>query len=136
MPANLVRRALVALCLLAAPAASAADWPQYQHDAAHTGYTPSSLDPRRLAYAWTSPQGYAAPLIQGDTVYAYSRSAITAFDLASGRERWSAPVTEAGPIALLGDVVVTTSYPFATPKSLQVLDAATGALRYAVPSGG
>ena len=125
----------LALVVLLSSCPAVADWPQYQHDAAHTGYGPSTLDPRQLAHAWTSPTGYYAPLIQGDTVYAHSRSAVTAFDLATGRQRWSTAVNGAGFLAVFDDMVVTTSYPFSAPKSLQVLDAATGAPRYAVSFG-
>jgi hypothetical protein len=127
--------ALLAVSLLAAPFASAGDWPQYQHDPQHTGSTPSALDPRRLSYAWTSPAGYYAPLIQGDTAYSYSRTAVTAFDLATGRQRWSTAVNNPGALAIIDDMLVTTSYPFFTSKTLQVLDPATGRPRYAVPFG-
>ena len=124
------------------------DWPYYQHDASHTGYSSAIVDPQALSWAWTAPSfftgGYSTPVIVGNTIYAmqnqqgYSggalRTRVTSFNLSTGAINWtysgrfvfpSQPGVGGGFVTFVG-----TTF---SDSSLYVLDAVTGTLRYTVP---
>jgi outer membrane protein assembly factor BamB len=127
-------------CLLL-PLRLRADWPQYQHDAAHTGRTDAVIDPNQLTLAWTAPN-YTAPLLVGDTVYGTipgSSTTVTAFALSDGTVKWSYTADNLfiGHPAVRGKVVAILGYDFSqNSNTLTILDADTGLLRYQVPVGG
>jgi len=146
---GLVRLQIIAAgAILFARLVVADDWPYYQHDARHTGYSSAIVNPQALSRAWTAPSfftgGYSTPVIVGNTIYAmqnqqgYSggglRTRVTSFDLATGAINWtysgsfvfpSQPGVGGGFVTFVG-----TTF---TDSSLYVLDAVTGALRYTVP---
>ena len=126
---------------------SAADWPVYQHDLAHTGLSGAKIDPNALNFAWKAPTGYATPLIVGQSIYATKNGAgsggltrITSFDLRTGRINWS----YSGNFVFPSQAAYGVGYVvFVGPQSvggtyyLYVLDAVSGALLYtvAIPEG-
>jgi hypothetical protein len=122
------------------------DWPTYQHDVAHTGCTPASVDPAALGLAWRAPVGYSTPLVVGGNVIAMKnqqgigndRTLVTSFNLADGSVNWtysnqfvfpSQPTTAEG-------LVVFAAATNSTPLTLYALDVNSGNLLYTVPLGG
>ncbi len=99
-PTTLVVLAVVAAPMLAAPMlaapasaqASGADgWPQFQHDASHTGVAVDGpAPPYRQAWRF-APEGdvVSAPVIEGDTVIAVGERNVYGLDLASGQVEWT-----------------------------------------------
>jgi hypothetical protein len=119
------------------------DWPYYQHDPSHTGASDVVVNPAALSLAWkapSSPNGYSAPVIVGNSIYAiqHSRSfnsqmTISSFDLSTGTINWSYTGTFflASPPGVGGGFV--TFVGVTNSPTLYVLDQVTGALRYTVP---
>jgi outer membrane protein assembly factor BamB len=135
--------AAFACCVLTSSPARADEWPTYQHDVHHTGRSAAAFDPRDLRPAWTSPAGYANPVVAGDTVYAL-RSAFgvgvpshyAAFDLADGRLKWSFSgdfLFPSAPAVGEGLLVFAATNRSANENRLYVHDAGTGAFKYSVP---
>ena len=124
--------------------AHATDWPYYQHDAERTGASTAIVKPAELELAWSAPEGYALPLIVGDTIYSTHTQGgvggpgivtmITAFHLATGAIKWTYAVELTFPsmAAVGGGLVVFHSGIVNDAGQLYVLDAITGALRYKV----
>jgi hypothetical protein len=125
----------VVLALAVPFSVRADDWPNYQHDPAHTGFSNINMDARQLKLAWTTPAGYHDPVIANGTLYAFNSSAVTAFNLTNGAVEWTTPVTGPQFVAVANGLLVTTSYSFGQSKTLQVLNASTGASKYAVSFG-
>jgi hypothetical protein len=111
------------------------DWPTYQHDAAHTGFSNIALNASQLTLAWKTPVGYNYPVIAGGRMYAVNGSSVSAFNLSTGAIEWSTPVTNPQFLSVANGLLITGSYSFGQSKTLQVLDANSGATRYAVPFG-
>ncbi len=72
------------------------DWPVSLADLGRTARTTERVDPATLTLQWQAPQGYAHPLVVGDTVFAIKSwfgigipSEFSAFDLQNGRVRWT-----------------------------------------------
>jgi hypothetical protein len=138
--ANLCALSLTALTILCA---RADDWRSYQHDPAHTGYSPSFVNAPALTFAWAAPTGYSTPLIVGDAVFATknqggigsSSTSITSFALANGAVHWTYTGNFVFPsqAAVGGGFVVFGGGIGSGTNQLYVLDANTGALRYVVP---
>ncbi|MFZ3374945.1 MAG: hypothetical protein WA183_05280, partial [Chthoniobacterales bacterium] len=116
------------------------DWPDYQHDTAHTGRSNAVVDPTALSLAWSAPHGYTTPLVVGNTVYATKNggangtTTISSFDLFTGAINWSYSGTFDWPSqAAVGGGSVVFQGTTGNTNSLYVLDASTGLLRYTVP---
>jgi PQQ-like domain len=123
---------------------AADDWPYYQHDASHTGLSNALVGPQTLSLAWSAPSsqfGYSTPVIIGSTIYATqlgisgSETTVSAFDLSTGAINWSYTGTfvnssQAG----VGGGFVAFVGSTGSGSSLYLLDAATGTLRYTVPT--
>jgi len=140
------RLLLVAISpILFVTSVAADDWPYYQHDASHTGRSNALVGPQTLSLAWSAPSsqfGYSTPVIIGNTIYAMqpgisgSETTVSAFDLPTGAINWSYTGTfsvnpsQAGVGGGFVAFVGTTG----PSSSLYVLDAATGTLRYTVPT--
>jgi hypothetical protein len=128
-----------------APDARADDWPAYQHDTAHTGYTAASPAPDKLTLKWSAPIGYSTPLIVGNNVIATRSgggtgvtSTISSFNLDTGTVNWSysGSYTFSSQAAYAnGLVTFSAGESGADANKLIVLDAATGALKYKVALG-
>jgi outer membrane protein assembly factor BamB len=117
--------AYVALLVIAAGAAgqdAPRDYPQWRgrsSDGSASAFTAPSTWPDTLTRRWRIEvgEGYATPLVVGDTVYAFTRrdgsEVMTAVDAATGAERWRsaypAPYTPSSPTVAHG------SGPKATP---------------------
>ena len=96
-------------------------WRGAQRDGAASGFAEPETWPDTLTRQWKVEvgEGYATPLVIGDTVYAFTRrggdEVITALDARTGAERWqsayAAPYTPRKPTAAHG------SGPKATPLS-------------------
>jgi outer membrane protein assembly factor BamB len=136
---------LLLLLLCSMLPAHAADWPYYQHDAAHTGASNAIVNAAELTLAWSAPPNYSTPLIVGDTIYSTRNQGgftggghatlISAFDLATGAIKWTYSVDFAFPSQAAvggGLVVFHTGISGSEAGQLYVLDAITGALRYKV----
>jgi hypothetical protein len=123
-----------------APRTCRADWEDYQHDPAHTGYTASSPDPLALVLDWSAPIGYATPLIVGNTVIGThngqgtgTSTTVSSFNLSTGAINWSYKGTYTFPSqAAYGNGLVALTG--GLQGNLTVLNASTGALKYTVPS--
>jgi hypothetical protein len=137
---------LASMALVAtAPVTRADDWPAYQHDTAHTGYTAASPDPRKLTLKWSAPTGYSTPLIVGSNVIATRNgggtglpTTISSFNIDTGAVNWSytGSYTFASQAAYAnGLVTFSAGENGADANKLIVLDAATGALKYKVALG-
>jgi outer membrane protein assembly factor BamB len=145
--------ACVAIALTGSVNASAADWPGYGYDAAHSGANPAetTISPGnvgQLRLAWSAPIGsdlrctpVEANGVVYDTVGNGGNTPMTAYayDLASGGLRWkttyqSATTTASacigGPAFGGGLLFVTDYYGF-----LGALDANTGAMKWSTQLG-
>src|SRR4029077_7349872 len=111
----------------------------------HTGDSSALVTPQALSLAWTapsSPTGYSAPVIVGNTIYAMqnqqgignSQTTVSSFVLSTGAINWSytgnfyfpsQPGVGGGFVTFVGSTL--------SSSSLYVLDAITGTLRYTVP---
>lgn len=132
-------RLFLLLLVCSVLAAHATDWPSYQHDVEHTGASNAIVNPAELTLAWSAPEGYATPVIIGDTIYSTSNQGggstlISAFHLATGAIRWTYSGNFFFPsaAAVAGGLVVFHSGVGFDPGQLYVLDAITGAFRYKV----
>src|ERR1043166_5266405 len=135
---------VVAGAILFARSVAADDWPYYQHDPSHTGDSSALVDPGSLSLTWSapsSPTGYSTPVIVGNTIYAMqnqggagnSHTTVSSFDLATGAINWSYTGNFVFPSQPgVGGGFVTFVAPNGITSALYVLDAVTGALRYAV----
>ena len=140
--------AVLGIHLLFALSVPAADWPTWRHDAGRSGASPTALaddlhlqwerdlpppapawpkEPHRLAF-----DASYEPVVMGKTLFVPSMvtGSVTAFDTASGAEKWKfytdGPVRFA-PVAWEGGV-----YFVSDDGHLYGVDAATGALRWKV----
>ena len=99
----------------AAGAGSLQDYPQWRgqnRDGAASGFTAPPSWPDTLVRKWkvNVGEGYATPLVVGNTVYAFTRrdgdEVMAALDAGTGKERWhtsyAAPFTPASPAAAHG----------------------------------
>ncbi|MDB5295569.1 MAG: outer membrane protein assembly factor BamB, contains PQQ-like beta-propeller repeat, partial [Phycisphaerales bacterium] len=135
-------RAGAAAALVAAAGSGVAradDWQGYQHDPQHTGRAGLGPVPTSLAPSWNAPANYVSPLIVGNAVLGITRlspTQVTSFDLADGAVNWtSAAYSGTSREAYAAGTVVFAGSPQGVNASnLYVLDAATGAARYAVPT--
>lgn len=139
---------LVLLCFLAALATlTAADWPQYRHDARRSGVATTGVsDPTALALAWVrqlpprtgifSHDGNTfvdrghLPVAAGGRIYYGTEAdqAVVCLDAASGDEQWRRFLDGAvrfAPVVAEGLVVVG-----ADDGRLHAFDATTGAVRW------
>ncbi len=119
-------------------------WATYQHDVYHTGCSGAWIDPVALNLAWSAPQGYAIPLIVGDSIYAMRNqggagddmTSVSSFNLHTGAVNWTYTnrfVFPGHPTYAEGLIVfAATAFPPTNPWDLYVLDAFTGALKYTV----
>jgi hypothetical protein len=137
---------LLFLLVCSAFSAHATDWPYYQHDAGRSGASTANVNPPELTLAWSAPEGYAVPLVVGDTIYSTHTQGgftgsghvtmISAFHLATGAIKWtySGEFSFPSMAAVAGGLVVfhSGSGQGYDPGQLYVLDAITGALRYKV----
>src|SRR5262245_26029719 len=90
--------ALVMACAVTVAAQDAGrDYPQWRgvnRDGAASAFAEPAAWPQALTRRWKVDvgEGYATPLIVGDTVYVFARrngnEVMTALDAATGRERW------------------------------------------------
>ena len=145
-------RGVVRIRVIAAAAATvftlsvvADDWPYYQHDVQHTGYSSAIIDPQALSLVWSAPSfptGYSTPVIVGNTIYAMqnqqgigaAQTTVSSFDLATGAIHWSYTGNFEFPSQPgVGGGFVTFVGPTEFSSALYVLDAKTGTLRYTVP---
>jgi hypothetical protein len=102
------------------------------------------VTPKTLSLAWSAPSsqfGYSAPVIIGNTIYATepgvsgSDTTVSSFDLSTGAINWSYTGTfEDQSQAGVGGGFVAFVGSTGAGSSLYVLDAATGMLRYSVPT--
>ena len=113
---------MFATLIVAATTAAAQDYPQWRGrigDGSASAFVAPSTWPDSLTRRWRIEvgEGYATPLVIGDTVYVFARrdgnEVLIAVDAASGVERWRSayplPYTPSGP------TVVHGSGPKATP---------------------
>jgi hypothetical protein len=142
MPHCLIRAACPLLAAAVVVSSARAQWPTYQGDIQHTGYTSATVDPSQIAVGWQAPQGYGVPLIVGNTVYAMRNgqgsgdsTTIRSFNAATGAANWtytnkfdfpSEPTYSNGSLYFVGQMTPNTPALFA-------IDAATGTQRYTVP---
>jgi outer membrane protein assembly factor BamB len=97
-------------------AASASSWPQYQGNAARTGF---AAEAPALPYrtAWSAPAGIGdtthisgipAPILTGSLAIVVGREDVTAVDLMSGAAAWMAPraIGPSSPAAVAGDLLL------------------------------
>lgn len=92
-----MRRRLAALLWLAASSGAAQDWPQWRgpnRDGIATGFSAPAAWPSALRKGWqvSAGSGHSSPVVAGGRVYLFYREgdaeAVSALDLASGREMW------------------------------------------------
>lgn len=92
-------RLAAALVVLATASGQAQDYPQWRgptRDGSAAGFVPPAAWPQTLTRHWRTDvgEGYATPIVIGDTVYAFARrgdqEVLIALDAASGGERWAA----------------------------------------------
>ncbi|HEX7490907.1 MAG TPA: PQQ-binding-like beta-propeller repeat protein, partial [Candidatus Limnocylindrales bacterium] len=106
----------------ARPATSAGDWPQYHHDAAHTGFNASESDisaanVASLSLAWTGAASGGSPVVADGRVYVLSSNGLTAYAVgcasggASCTPLWSTPYLPSfhGSLAVANGAVYTVS---------------------------
>jgi outer membrane protein assembly factor BamB len=133
-----------------APAARAADWPTWRHDAARSAASPQQL-PARLHLQWIrvypplTPAWPDQPKLQFDAAYepvvagkslfvASSRTdSVTALDIATGAERWR--FFADGPVRFAPAVWEDRVYFVCDDGHLYCLDAEKGTLRWKVRGG-
>jgi outer membrane protein assembly factor BamB len=87
-------------------------WRGQTRDGSASGFVEPASWPQTLKRQWTVDvgEGYATPLVIGDVVYAFTRrdgqEAVTAFDVATGKERWrssyDAPYSPSQPTVVHG----------------------------------
>ena len=107
--------ALVGSAVSAIAQDSPKDYPQWRgqnRDGSASAFTEPKLWPETLTRKWTVNvgEGYATPLLVGNTVYSFTRRAgnevMAALDAATGKERWhtgyEAPYTPGRPAAIHG----------------------------------
>lgn len=125
-------------CWFALAPLHADNWPQYQHNPAHTGRTDAAVTPEALHLIWSAP-GYTEPVVQGDTVYATSGTTLTAFVARTGEVKWSYSMSNSFPVhaAVTGKVAALIGFNVtAYSNILVILDASTGIPHYTVSVGG
>lgn len=114
-PALPVVVAVVVACTTGAGQAGSRDYPQWRgrdRDGSASGFVEPPSWPDVLTRRWRVQvgEGYASPLVMGDTVYVFARregrEVLTALDAESGAERWrsgyDAPYTPSAPTAVHG----------------------------------
>jgi outer membrane protein assembly factor BamB len=88
---------LIAIAAIAAGQSAPQDYPQWRGrngDGSAAAFTPPSTWPDMLTRGWRVDvgEGYATPLVVGDTVYVFTRregnEVLAALDAATGKERW------------------------------------------------
>jgi hypothetical protein len=120
--------------------ARATDWPTYQNDNQHSGFTTATTDPTKISLQWSAPQGYAIPLLVGNSIYSmYNQQGnttdstkISSFDSVTGAINWTYtgnfvfpgnPTYSAGQLIFAGSTISTNS-------TMHVLNASTGVEQY------
>ena len=112
---RLASAAVFIVCAAAAAHSASQDYPQWRgpnRDGAASAFAEPASWPEALTRRWKVEvgEGYATPLVIGDTVYAFSRRSgtevMTALEAGSGKERWRtsypAPYRPATPAAAHG----------------------------------
>jgi outer membrane protein assembly factor BamB len=134
--------AVVAIMLAPAPALASGDWPQFQSDAAHTGFVSEGVQaPLKEAWHLDVPTGgpdhqfgLSAPVLAGDTIVAVGATEVIGVDLSSGELRWSfsrdyGPSVPPAVATLDGnDVLIFTEGFGSNPPSSSATPSATSAL--------
>lgn len=76
---------------------AAADWPQFRHDAARSGYNPTPVPARRFAECWSRRfvndrlASVAQPIVVGDKIFiGTEKGRVYALGLAHGEDAWQA----------------------------------------------
>jgi outer membrane protein assembly factor BamB len=87
----------VSIAALPGVALASGDWPQFQRDAAHTGFVTAGAQ-APLVEAWhvdvptggpNGRYGLSSPVLSGGTVIAVGPTQVLGMDLATGQRRWS-----------------------------------------------
>src|ERR1700738_2884963 len=85
-------------------------WPMYHHDAARTGFDPSTTQPGTLVRSWSASLDgavYAEPLALGSTVIVVTENdTIYALDAGTGQVSWSKHVATPAPLSLVRSLPV------------------------------
>jgi outer membrane protein assembly factor BamB len=104
------------------------DWPMFQHDTQHTGYSPSTM-PEPLQKMWVYKEygklgGYI--VVSGERIFAVQDLYISSLDITTGSVLWSSRVSQLPhfPAAAHNNVYASTS------GSILCLDADTGETRW------
>jgi outer membrane protein assembly factor BamB len=123
---------------------SAADWSQFQGDAAHLGFRSDAPAPP-YAPTWTvrpeakPGQRLSSPVVDGGTIVATSPTALFAFDATDGAHRWTverdgAPVSPAVAVAGSAQVVVYTDGRTADTSVVEAVSLKDGSAVWTSPS--
>lgn len=142
VPANLeiTVAGTAALTVTLEAAAGAEGWAQYQNHPARTGVSRDHLAPETLQVEWTTAVGgqvyFASPVIADGRVFLpVDTGHLVALDLATGAELWrfTGSTGMRGAPAVAGDTVYVGG---GIDGGIYALDAATGELRWHVPTPG
>lgn len=90
-----------------AQASTSDNWPMFQHDSAHTGYSRSVFPTTNLTVAWTFqpiPYEFAfrTPTITDDNLYITDQNQIYCINASSGKLTWNQSLTRPIPLAWWG----------------------------------
>jgi outer membrane protein assembly factor BamB len=68
------------------------DWPMFQHDLTHTGYSPAHVSDKPDVL-WTAPKGLGgSPIIANGSVFVLDLGHLYCFDLTNGKQVWNKSV--------------------------------------------
>jgi hypothetical protein len=112
--------------------ARATDWPIYQSDNQHSGFTTATTDPTKITLQWSAPQGYSVPLLVGSDIYAINGTKINSFDSVTGAINWTytGSYNSSGSPTYNNGQLIFEATSVGTNPVVHVLNASTGVEQY------